>query len=483
MPTAVITPEQAQAELDRRKNRVTPGVARQRVEQRKAARARLMPFCRFTFPGYMDAEHLNVICDGLEALERADIRFLLIVAPPRHAKTEHASIRFPAWIFGRHPDDQVMSLSYSDGMAYSNAMALRGTMQSPEYQELWPLKFKTTGVMEWQLVGKTDMRPSYRAAGVGGGITGKGADWMIVDDLIKNRQEADSPTKREHMWLWYTSTARTRLEPGGRIAAITTRWHEDDWAGRVLKAMVDPLCDQWHVIHLQAITEGKALWPERYPIESLENIRATIGSRDFETIYQGNPRIAEGNIFKREWFKFIDEATFDETPLISTVQVYDTAFKSGEENDYSVCLTMHLTQRGYVVSNMWRAKVTFPDLETTVKMLYQRDRPGYVLVEDKASGQDLIPALQRNSTIPIKGIQAKGDKVSRANSVTGLVESGRVSLVEGPWNHDFVEELCGFPSAAHDDIVDTFVHGMTFLRQWEAPSEPAMGVPGRSRWR
>lgn len=424
------------------------------------------------------------ITDPLEAVERRDLRFLLIVAPPRHSKTETVSIRFPSWILGRHHEDQVMALSYSDSLAYSNSLAVRSVIQSPEYQELWPLSFKTTGVMEWQLDGKANLRPSFVAAGVGSGITGKGADWMLIDDLIKNRQEAESPVYRERVWGWYGTTARTRLEPGGCIVAVTTRWHEDDWAGRVLKNMVDPLSDQWHVIHLKAIDdEGQALWPARYPLESLEQIRATIGSRDFETIYQGNPSIATGNLFKREGWQFIDAEILDETPVISTIQVYDTAFKSGEENDYSVCLTMHLTHKGFIIADMWRGKVTFPDLEGTVERLYDRDMPSYVLVEDAASGQSLIQALQRRSRIPIKGVQVKGDKVSRANAVTGLVESGRVSLVRAPWNHDFIEELSSFPSGAHDDIVDSFVHGMMFLRQWEAPSEPPIGVASRSRWR
>ena len=485
----MITREQAEAELERRKaRRLTPEQAGERLAQREQARARLLPFCHWTFPQFMDARHLAEISDGLEALERGDIRFLLIVAPPRHGKTELTSIRFPGWVLGRHPDDQIVSLSYSDAMAYSNALAVRSVIQSPEYQELWPLRFKTSSVMEWQLQGKTDLRPSYIAAGVGGGITGKGADWMLIDDLIKNRQEADSPTVREHNWQWYTSTARTRLEPGGKIAAITTRWHDDDWAGRVLKAMVDPMSDQWHVIHLKAIDEdGNALWPARYPIDELQRLRVTIGGRDFETIYQGHPTVAQGTIFKRAWWRYMEEELLDSMAIAVSIQVYDTAFKKGCENDYNAGLTMHLTDQGYVVSDMWHERVEFPDLQTTTEALYRRSLPGYVLVEDEASGQSLIQALRRSkSMVPIKAVKAQGDKVSRANSITGLVEAGRVSLVTAPWNYDFVQELSAFPSGEHDDIVDAFVHGMTFLRAYggtEDSDELQLGTKGRSKWR
>lgn len=445
-----------------------------------------MPFCQFTAPWYEAAPHLVEITNALEAVRRRDMKFLLVVTPPRHGKTETVSIRFPSWVLGNDSEEQIMSLSYSDALAYSNSLAVRTIIQGPEYQELWPLKFKTTGVMEWQLEGKRNLRPSYIAAGVGSGIVGKGSSLMVADDLTKNRQEAESPTYRERVWGWYGTTARTRLEPNGRVIGVTTRWHEDDWAGRILKNMVDPLSDQWHVIHLKAIDEGQALWPERYPIEALENIRATIGSRDFETIYQGNPTVAAGTIFKRDWFKFIDVEAMDEMAIDVSVQVYDTAFKSGQENDYSVCLTMHLTDRGFIVSDMWHERVEFPALESTVETLYRREQPAYVLVEDAASGQSLIQALQTRSRVPVMAVQAKGDKVSRANSITGLVESGRVSLVNGPWNHDFLEELCSFPSGAHDDIVDAFVHGMTFLREYAGSDERdelQVGAPRRSKWR
>ncbi len=455
--------------------------------QRREARSHLIPFCGWTYADYKPGQHHYEIAERLESVARRDSRFLIIVAPPGFGKSELCSIRFPAWYLGNNPSDMMIGASYAEGLAYRNSYAIRGVIQSPEYQELWRHKLDMAGATRWQIEGKTDQRASYIAAGVGGGITGERCHVMVIDDPFKNHEEADSPTRRETVWNWYKLTARPRLLPGGRIVVICTRWHEDDLVGRLLERQEkDPEADHWEILHLKAITDKKSLWPEWYSYEELCQIRASIGSREFESLYQGNPSIAAGNIFARSWWRFIDEELLDSMVPIVTIQVYDTAFKTGAENDYNAGLTMSLTDQGFIVSDLWHEKVQFPELEQVVETRYQRDLPAYVLVEDAASGQSLIQAKRARSKVPIKGVQAKGDKVSRANSITGLVESGRVSLVTAPWNHDFIEELSSFPSGAHDDIVDAFVHGMTFLREYagqEDSGELEVGGRVRSKWR
>ena len=395
--------------------------------------------------------------------------------PPRHLKSETCSIRFPAWFLGRNPQKAVIGCSYSDNKAYTFSYAVREIITSPVYQRLWPLKMQTTGAMHWQLTGKHDLRPSYIAAGVGGGITGEGADLLIIDDPIKNQEEANSDTIRDSIWQWYITTALTRLQPDSSKIIIMTRWHTDDLVGRLLRvAHNDPKADQWEILHFPSIKNGLALWPDKFPLEYLEKVRAGqiddpdfqgAGSRAFESLYQGNPTAAEGNIFKREWWKY-----YKERPVFKRIiHSWDTAFKSKTENDYSVCTAWGIAENGYYLLDCWRQKVEFPELKRTVISLHTRDHANAVLVEDKASGQSLIQELRRNTVLPIIAIGDKehpleGDKVARANFITPTIEVGKVYLPESAtWLHNFLEELSAFPNGEHDDIVDSVTQAMKYM--------------------
>ena len=390
--------------------------------------------------------------------------------PPRHLKSETCSIRFPAWYLGKNPQKAVIGCSYSDNKAYTFSYAVREIISSERYQKLWPLKLQTTGAMHWQLQGKNDLRPSYIAAGVGGGITGEGADLLIIDDPIKNAEEAASITVRDSIWQWYITTAMTRLQPDGAKIVIMTRWHADDLVGRLLKvAASDPKADQWEILHLPAIKDGQALWPDKFPMEYLEKVRAGqiddpempgAGSRAFESLYQGNPSIAEGQIFNRSWWKF-----YKEPPVFKRIiHSWDTAFKDKSQNDYSVCTVWGETANGYYLIDVWRKKVEFPELKRAVISLYARDHAASVLVEDKASGQSLIQELKRETAIPIIPVKVDSDKIARAYAVTPLIESERVYLPESaPWLHDFIEELSSFPNGEHDDQVDSTNQGLNYM--------------------
>jgi len=390
----------------------------------------------------------------------------MVFMPPRHGKSELCTVRFPAWYLGRNPQKQIISCSYAESHAYSFSYAVRGVIGGEAYQALWPHRLETAGAIRWQLAGKENLRASYIAAGIGGGITGEGADLLIIDDPIRNYQEADSKTYRNSNWMWWITTALTRLQPDGAVILIMTRWHEDDLAGRILKASKVAGADQWEVLHLRAIADGKALWPEKFPLKVLEAIRAGqvddpdmpgAGSRAFEALYQGNPTIAQGNILRRDWWRY-----YTERPVLTDIiHSWDTAFKGGTESDYSVCQVWGKSETGYYLLDSWRQRVEYPDLKKAAIALYERDKPSAVYIEDKASGQSLVQELKRDTAIPIRPVKVDRDKVARANAVTPLIESGRVYLPErAPWLHGLIEELSAFPTGEHDDQVDALTQAL-----------------------
>ncbi len=428
-------------------------------------------------PGFERARHLCLLAEKLEAIEQGTLKRLMVFMPPRHGKSELCSIRFPAWYLGRNQQRQVIGCSYAENLAYSFSYAIRETIASPSYQRLWPLCLDTAGAVRWQLANKDNKRASYIAAGVGGGITGEGADLLIIDDPIKNAEEAESETYREKTYQWYITTARTRLQPDAAVILILTRWHMADLAGRLLEdAKRDPKADQWQVMCLPALNENQALWPERYPVPALENIRASIGGRAFESLYQGNPTMAEGNIFKREWWKF-----YKARPQFQyTIQSWDTAFKDKAENDYSVCTVWGVTQNAFYLLDVVRERVEFPELKRMCITAYERDKPQRVYIEDKASGQSLIQELKRETRIPIFPIKVDKDKVARANAITPLIESGRVILPEyASWLHDYIQELSNFPNGEHDDQVDSTTQA---LSQMANPVEYGFSFPTENEW-
>ena len=391
----------------------------------------------------------------------------MVFMPPRHLKSETCSIRFPAWYLGRNPQKQIIGCSYAFDLANTFSYAVRETILTPQYQRVWKLALDKAGAMRWQIAGKENKRDSYIAAGVGGGITGEGADILIIDDPVKNNEEAESEVYRAKTFQWYQTTARTRLQPDGAVILIMTRWHKADLAGMLLEeARIDPKADQWEILHFKAINDkGEALWPESYPMDALENTRASIGSRSFAALYQGEPSIAEGNVFKREWWKFYKE----KPNFRRIVHSWDTAFKAKAENDYSVCTVWGETSNGFYLIDMWRGRVEYPELKRTAVNLFNRDKAQAVYIEDKASGQSLIQDLKRDTVLPLLPVQVDSDKITRAYAITPLIEAGKVFLPESAfWLHDFIEEMSGFPNSEHDDIVDSVTQALNVISKHRA---------------
>ena len=315
------------------------------------ARQTLAGFLLYTFPGYemgwVHAEICQKLDDFFEAVKRKESPRLMLMLPPRSGKSEIVSKRFPAYVFGKDPDISIISTSYSADLASRNNRGVQQIIDSNEYKEIFPAT-TLCGKGNRGAGDNTYLRTSeafeivnhkgiYRSAGVGGGITGMGGDILLIDDPIKDRMEADSETIRNKVWDWYTSTLYTRLMPGGGIIVIMTRWHTADLCGKLLEAMERSTGDKWEVISYPAIAThdephrkaGEALHPERFPLERLLQIKAAVGSRDWEALYQQSPTVDGGAIFKEEWFK-----TYTTLPKFDTViQSWDMTFKNTGTSD------------------------------------------------------------------------------------------------------------------------------------------------------
>ena len=444
--------------------------------ERRRARNSLLDFCCYTKQDYQAAPHLERLAAVLERVERGECKRLIVTMPPRHGKSELISIRFPCWYLGRHPTCRVVQAGYAESISLVHSRQARDIFVYSPFQVLFPevrhrperagqeaVAIPRQAAHEWG----ANQGGSYYAVGIGGSLTGRGFDLGIIDDPIKDAEEAESETIREKVWEWYRTVFRTRAQPGAAIILVMTRWHQDDLVGKLLKLEgTGPEADKWEILHLLAINEaGEALWPERYPLEELQEIRASIGSKAFAALYQGNPEQAGGNIFRRDWWQ-----TYRDLPAFELIlQSWDTAFKEKEQNDFSVCTTWGVAQKGYYLIDVWRQRAAFPALLSACKALADKHKPHRILIEDKASGQSLLQTLRQETKLPILPFKPDSDKVVRANAVTGVIEAGRVFLPEhASWLHDFVEELSAFPNGAFDDQVDSLTQVLNYLRQRQA---------------
>lgn len=396
----------------------------------------------------------------------------------RHLTTTHnseiASRRFPAYALGRYPDLSIIATSYSADLASRMNRDVQRVIDDEAYSEIFPgtrlygknIRTVASGAYMrnsdlFEVVGR---RGVYRSAGVGGGITGMGGDVILIDDPIKDRAEADSPTIRNRVWDWYTSTLYTRLAPGGGIIVIQTRWHMDDLAGRLLEAARTGEGDQWRVVNFPAIAEqdethrkaGEALHPERYPLEQLHAIRAAIGSRDWEALYQQHPAPDGGAIFKAEWLRFWlpkDLPQVFDRLCIS----WDMTFKDGDESDYVVGQVWGRKGADFYLLDQVRARMGFTDTLAAFRALADKwPQAQRKLVEDKANGPAVIDSL-RHAVPGIIPVEPDGSKIARAHAVTTFFEAGNVHIPHPSvcgWVSEYMAELTQFPAAAHDDQVD-----------------------------
>ncbi len=433
----------------------------------QAARNSLEVYALLHWPGMRIAPHHELIINKLHSVADGRCKRLIITMPPRHGKTLLASHYFPAWWLGNKPSTYVIAATYAQEYADDNGRAVRNLMLDPIHAAVFPksqLSHDSSAVHRFM----TTLKGCYFAVGTGGPITGRGAHLLLIDDPIKGRQDADSEIIREKMKSWYGAVARTRLMPGGAIIIIQTRWHEDDLAGYVMKEHAH---EGWELLNLPAIAEsgdplgrkeGEALWPEAYPVEELDILKRSLGTRDWTSLYQQRPAPVAGGIFQLSWWKRFRELPNGKNFIL---QSWDTAFKAGKKNDWSCCTTWMQTQTGYYLLDLWRGRVEYPELKRAVKDIAAKWSPYQIIVEDKASGQSVVQELNRDTRLPIKGVLiTEGDKVTRANLVSPLVEAGHVFIPDSAvWLADFLTETATFPNGAHDDQVDSMSQALDWL--------------------
>lgn len=422
--------------------------------------------------------HHSELASKLMAWIRGDITRLMVSMPPRHGKSELVSRLLPAFIFGLHPAAKIIACSYSASLASDMNSDVQRIMTSEEYGLAFPgsclnpknvvtLTAPKRNSTRFDIVGNDGY---YICAGVNGPITGKGFHFGIIDDPIKNQQEAESKIQRDKIFGWYQSTFYSRKENHprigkARILITQTRWHEDDLAGRLLEMQDQEDADQWETVIFPAIAEedeprrsrGEALWPTKYDLDDLATIKAQLGSRSWAALYQQRPSAVKGNIFKRSWFQH-----FTEAPR-GTVNFYlDTAYTKDSQNDSTAIIAYIKHQGRLYITHCDSVRLEFPELCRFIPA-YCKEH-GYtgasrIWIEPKASGLSVYQQLKQETRLNlIKDKPPKDSKEARANMVTAKIEAGQVLLPEfGSWVDDFLEEVCAFPTAKHDDRVDCLV--------------------------
>lgn len=450
--------------------------------QRELARRTMGDFVLYVDDNYQMNWHHKLLCDYLDKLACKEIRRLMVFIPPRHGKSELVSRKFPAYLLGRNPDTSIISCSYSADLAGRMNRDVQRLIDSERYLELFPgtqlsnqhtRRFcETRYTRNNNMFEVVDKKGTYRSSGVGGGITGMGGEYIIIDDPVKNREDADSATMREKVYDWYTSTLYTRLEKDGCILLTLTRWHEDDLAGKLLKAAQEG-ADQWTILELPAVCEyppkpydvrqeGEALWKWKYDEKALEKMKATVGSRDWAALYQQHPTPGEGGTFKREWwnyYKVLPDGLYD------FVQSWDCTFKDAQSSDYVVGQVWARKGSCRYLLDQVRGRMSFTETLRAIRSLSAKwPQAIRKLVEDKANGTAVIDVLRKEipGLIPV---EPEGGKIVRANAVTAVAEAGNVYLPDpsiAPWVHDFVEEHAVFPNGANDDQVDAQTQANTY---------------------
>ena len=454
---------------------VSPAAAARELLAREDARDSLLGFTQYTFPTFQPGEHHRTICNALERVERGECKRLMIFAPPRHTKSELASRRFPAWFIGRNPQSQIITATYGQDFADDFGRDVRNIVRSDEYRNVFPgtaLAEDSTAQKKW----RTNQGGIYIAAGVEGPINGRGAHLALIDDPFKDQAEADSETRRNSVWDWYTGVFRIRLMPQGRIVIIMTRWHDDDLAGRLLKAAQEGNGEQWEVVSMPAVADGLALWPEWFPMEELDAIKMTIGPRKWQALYQQQPTAEEGDYFKAEWFRHYTEA-----PTSLNVYLSGDFAVTDADGDYTELAAWGVDPLGNLYAlDWWSGQQTADIWIAALLNMVRRWKPTRFIGEGGPIRRAIEPFLAKamNETrtyCATEWLTGGGDKTANARSFQAMMACGRVYFPRTEWAEKVRDQLLRFPHAKHDDKVDTCsLMGRDLERAWAAiaPKKP-----------
>ena len=427
-----------------------------------------LSFVKHMWPEFIEGKHHKEIADKFNKLASGEIKRLIINMPPRHTKSEFASYLLPSWMVGRKPDLKIIQTTHTTELAIRFGRKAKTLIDSPEYQQI----FKTRLREDSQAAGKweTEQGGEYYAAGVGSAITGRGADLLIIDDP-HSEQDAMNQQALERAYDWYTSGPRQRLQPGGSIVVVMTRWNMKDLTGMLLKSQKELKSDQWEVIEFPAIMpSGKPVWPQYWKLDELESVKASLSSGKWNAQWMQNPTAEEGSLIKREWWQVWEKDFIP--PLKHVIQSYDTAFLKKESADYSAITTwgvFHPTEdspANLILLDAFKERLEFPDLKKEAWEQYRYWNPETVIIEAKASGLPLTYELRKMGIPVISYTPSKGqDKHARVNAVAPLFESGIIWAPDEKFAEEVVEECASFPYGDHDDLVDSTTQAIMRFRQ------------------
>jgi predicted phage terminase large subunit-like protein len=437
-----------------------------KLKKQKKAQTKFLEFVKQMWPVFISGSHHAKMAEAFERVARGDCKRLIINMPPRHTKSEFASYLLPAWFMGQYPDKKVIQTSHTAELAVGFGRKVRNLVDQDAYREIFPtlsLQSDSKAAGRWN----TSKGGDYFAIGVGGAVTGKGADLLIIDDPHSEQEAAlaeTSPEIYDKTYEWYTSGPRQRLQPGGAIVIVMTRWSQRDLTAQVLKSAAQRGGEEWEVIEFPAIMpSGKPLWPEFWPPEELAALKEELPSSKWMAQYQQNPTAEASAIVKREWWKVWEEK---EPPACDFVLMsWDTAFEKTQRADYSALTTWGVfyhpddsgvTQANIILLNAYRERMEFPRLKKVAIEEYDEWQPDSIIIEKKASGAPLIYEM-RAMGIPVQEFTpTKGnDKIARLNAVSDLFASGMVWRPNTSWAEEVVDEVASFPAGEHDDYVDS----------------------------
>ena len=444
-----------------------------KADKTERCKDNFMAFVSEMWPSFISGRHHKIMADAFERVANGTLKRLIINMPPRHTKSEFASYLFPAWFLGKFPEKKIIQTAHTAELAVGFGRKVRNLVNSADFQSVFPTKLSSDSKAagRWN----TDKGGDYFAIGVGGAVTGKGADVLIIDDP-HSEQEAmlGNPEVYDRVYEWYSSGPRQRLQPGGAIVVVMTRWSKRDLTGQILNNAAKREGDEWEVIEFPALMpSGTPLWPEFWSQKELEAIKAEIPVSKWEAQYQQNPTSEGGAIIKREYWQIWEKEYPPSCEYI--IQSWDTAFEKNSRADFSVCTTWGVFYRdndngdpipNIILLDCFKARVEFPELKREAYRLYKEYEPDTLIIEKKAAGAPLIYELRAIGVPLSEYTPNKGsDKIARVNAISDLFASGYVWCPETRWAEEVMEECAAFPNGEHDDIVDSTSQALLRFRQ------------------
>lgn len=435
---------------------------------------KFLDFVHTMWPGFIDGAHHKLMAKKFQEIAEGKCKRLIINMPPRHTKSEFASYMLPAWFLGKFPQKKIIQCSNTAELAVGFGRKVRNLVDSDVYKKIFPnvnLRADSKAAGRWS----TSSNGEYFAIGVGGTVTGKGADLLIIDDPHSEQEAAIASTNPEvydKVYEWYSSGPRQRLQPGGAIVIVMTRWAKRDLTGRILKSAEERDGDKWEVINLPAIlpTE-KPLWPQFWSYEELCALRNELPVSKWSAQYQQEPTSEQGAIVKREWWKIWEPETPPRCEYV--IQSWDTAFTKNERSDYSAVTTWGVFYKDenpddphVILLDAVKRRMEFPELKEAALQYYKEWEPDAFIVEAKAAGAPLVYELRQmgipvSEFTPVRG----NDKIVRLNSVSDLFASGKVWAPPTRWAEEVIEEMAAFPNSEHDDLVDSSTQALIRFRK------------------